>query len=340
MRRTRKYDLERGGAMVELVVLMLVFIPLILLPMYFQDAFRYKLDYQEAVSSTAWDFAFQNYEDDKIQDVAGTVESFNRKLYANLWSGNERNKKNPAGPWADFDWEDSITCEGDKDFGKCYTLASSTFHSEYTKGGLAHCKGAISVSNHYIPRVFLQEFAQKNLFDPGKNALRYPEYEFGMLVDPWCVTGCNGRKCPRKSSQTKDFDVEKAGSGKHPAKEFYNRVKLVWGQELKGLPAASYMYFQITWIDFIFQLISKEIGSPLLTTTLMPDPPIFDNPTVLKLTSLHLPDRNQRVSVGGGGRSQFFVSPFEDGGDNKYQKTFENRKSYYLGCKSFGPNCH
>ena len=66
---------ERGGAMVELAVLMLIFVPLILLPMYFQDAIRYKLDYQESVYSTAWDFAYGNYQDDSASSIAGSIES-------------------------------------------------------------------------------------------------------------------------------------------------------------------------------------------------------------------------------------------------------------------------
>ena len=318
--------------MVELVVLMLVFIPLILLPMYFQDAFRYKLDYQEAVSGAAWDFAYQNYEDNKIDDVKNAVESFNREINKNLWTGNDRDKKNPAGPWADFDWEDQIKCTGDKEFGKCYSLVAGSFHGEYTKGGLASCEGSISVRNHYIPKVFLQEFAQKNLFEPGKNALKYPKYKFGLMVDPWCVTGCEGKsKCPRKKSETKKFNVTKDGKGDHPAKEFYERVDYTWRKA-----APTYWAFFAAWLNFCSSMWMEKIANPGVGF------PLLDNPTKLKMTSIHDKiDKEYKLDggVGLGGRNKFWTNPYKDGSDNKYEETYKARKNVYLGCKKLVPNC-
>jgi hypothetical protein len=334
MTKPIKSGSERGGAMVELVVLMLVFVPLIMLPMYFQDAFRYKLDYQEAVSGAAWDFAFQNYEDNSIDDVKGAVEAFNQEINKNLWTGNTRAKRDPAGPWADFDWENKITCKGNKDFGKCYTLESNSFHGEYTRGGLASCEGSISISNHYIPRVFLQEFAQKNLFDPGKNALKYPDYKFGLMVDPWCVTGCEDQgKCPRKKNETKKFNVTKDGQGDQPGKAFYERAEYVWK---KGISAATYWAFYGTWLDFCSTMWMEKIANPGVGLFLL------DNPTKLKMTTIHDKiDQEYKLDggVGYGGRNKFWTNPYKDGSDDKYEETYKARKSNYLGCKKFGPNC-
>lgn len=315
-RWTKRVFRERGGAMVELVVLMLVFVPLIMLPMYFQDALRYKLDTQEAVCSTAWDFAFGKYDEETVANIAPSITSANRRIFENLWSGNRRNKPAPAGPWADFRWRNKIDCSADqgRDFGSdAYGMLAKAYHNDNeigTKGGLVTCKGTISVTNHYIPRVFLQEFASKNLFEPGKNEMSYPEVKFGVMVDPWCIHDPS--------------DVEKDGQGNQA---FYDRVDFVWQ---KGPAAITYNIFKGLWYVFAFSMMDK------ISLTAALD--VFDNPTKLKLASFHFPDKLRSVDVSGG-RSAFYVSPYEDGKDDKYEKTFDKRETNYLGCKNFGPNC-
>jgi hypothetical protein len=303
---------ERGGAMVELVVLMLVFIPLIMLPMYFQDALRYKLDTQEAVYSTAWDFAFGKYDEETADNIAPSITSANRRIFANLWSGNRNDKRNPAGPWADFNWKSRIDCSANKDFGSdAYGMLAKAYHNDSevgTKGGLVTCKGTISVTNHYIPRVFLQEFASKNLFDPGRNELSYPEVKFGVMVDPWCIHD--------------PADAEKLGDGNEA---FYKRANFVWQN---GPAAITYNVFRGLWYIFAVSMMDRISLTALF----------IDDPTKLRLSSLHFPDKRRSVEVSGG-RSRFWVSPYEDGNDNLYKKTFDKRETNYLGCQNFGPNC-
>jgi len=302
---------ERGGAMVELAVLMLIFVPLILLPMYFQDALRYKLDNQEAVYSTAWDFAYGNYQDDKASSIAGSIESANRDIYADLWPGS---KKKAAGPWANFEWRQKITCDNvEKNFAALtYPMLAQTYHQVYTKGGLVTCRGSINVENHYIPRVFLQEFAQKDLFAPGTNSIEYKEQKFGIMVDPWCLQDA-------KNTIT-------IGGIPISGLKFYERVFFIWNA------ADKHKDFTDAWKAFGDKMADKKISKS--RSSLESN---LDNPTMLKLRALHLADKKQTVPALG--LMQFWVSPFKDGNGDKYEETFDNRDKFYLGCTAFGPNC-
>lgn len=308
----RKLRGQRGGAMVELAVLMLVFVPLILLPMYFQDAIRYKLDTQESVCSTAWDFAYGDYQENSASSIAGSIESANRDIYADLWSGS---KKKAVGPWANFEWRQKITCDQvEKNFASLtYPMLAQTYHQVYTKGGLVTCRGSINVKNHYIPRLFLQEFAQKDLFAPGTNSIEYREQKFGVLVDPWCLQEA-------KNTIT-------IGGIPISGLKFYERVFFIWNA------ADKHQDFVDAWKAFADKMADEDISKS--RSSLESN---LDNPTMLKIRSLHLADEEQLVLALG--LMQFWVSPYKDGNDNKYEETFKNRDKYYLGCTTFGPNCN
>jgi hypothetical protein len=309
---------ERGGAMVEFAILMLVFVPLVLLPLYFQDAMRYKLEAQEAVFSTAWDFAYGDYEKRTIDSIAGGVESENKKIFENLWSGNKKPKTDPGGPWADFNWinkETPISCSGDTGFmaPSGVALLASSFHSQYTKGGLVSCQGGLKVKNHYIPQLFMQDFALKDHFLKKGKELTYSDdptnekegYRFGVMVDPWTLQDPS--------------NVQEDGSGNQP---FYERVRYVWMLAPSSL--ATYANFLSSWVGFV-------TGSKLIQQG-------PEMPFILKLTSLHLSNKEKQVWTAYG-PGNYPTTEFLDGSGNKHKQAFQNRKGNYLGCKSLQPNC-
>jgi hypothetical protein len=314
----RKALEERGGSMVEFTVLMLIFVPLVLLPMYFQDALRYKLDTQEAVFSSAWDFTMANYEKNQASQVANSVDPKNREIYDNLWSGNERQKDDYTGPWAHFEWKNKVKCDQvDKNFAASYPALASMYHNNSelgTKGGLVTCKGQIAVKNYYIPQVFMQDFAEEDHFVPKNEEIVYNEYKFGVLVDPWTI------------HEPKEITPQQ-NDPQHP---FYKRVDFLW-------KTGKYMQFVMNW-NSMAQKMSRKISKSKaeLEGTL-------DNPTKLKLCSIRLSSKEHTVLALS--HQKFFVTPFKDGDDDMYEKTFENRgdkpdEAWYLGCKgSLQDNC-
>ncbi|MBW1807939.1 MAG: hypothetical protein JRJ87_07055 [Deltaproteobacteria bacterium] len=335
MRLKTNTKAEHGAAMVELVVLMLIFVPLVMLPLYFQDAIRYKLDAQEAVYSTAWDFAYGNYESKSFGDLHETIEQKNEEIFRNLWSGNKNDKQDPAGPWANFEWSGNasqpVTCEADTAFMEpsIGALLARSFHnSEYgKKGGFIECKGNIKVENHYIPQFFMTEFTgnnDKEMFLEQDQFMEFLEggepYKFGIMVDPWCIHN------PDK--------IEKDAQG-NPA--FKDRVAYVYRKAIPSL--ITFEHFELRFAAWALKLVNKKITLPIgLAVGLIDYPPGLPTDTV-DFTSLHFPDTTKEIKGRLSGNIEFWVSPFKDGDDNMYEKTFKAREQFYLGCNKLEPNC-
>ncbi len=333
----------RGAAVVELAVLMMVFVPLILLPLYFQDALRFRLDAQEGIGTTMWDFAYQNYEHQTAQSVEQSVTvDFNQKIYESLWCGDDDPKRSKSGPWAEFNWERKIRCSVDKEFGADgYMLLSKNYHDEYTKGGLVSCSGSISVTNHFIPSTFFQEFSHDNVdfFKPRKSKLTYPVYTAAVMVDSWSVNGCNsnGSKCPREKNEDKKFNITKgldtsAGDG---AQAFYERTEKMWKKPI------TYWAVYGAYLAFIGQAVSAEVASPLALVAAFIKKGIMglDNPLTLKMGVKHDLGNQFKLNVKSAyGPDDFHSLPYLDGDDDMPKKMLNKRKSTYMGC-GVKPNC-
>jgi hypothetical protein len=67
---------ERGGAMVEFVLLNIVLVPLLLYAIFLMDAAYLKLDLQETVVSGVWDFSQRNTEPPADTGAVGPANSF------------------------------------------------------------------------------------------------------------------------------------------------------------------------------------------------------------------------------------------------------------------------
>lgn len=309
---------KRGAAMVEFSILTMAFVPLILLPMYFQDSLRFQLDAQEAVAATTWDFAFNDYENNTAESVRNSIESANRARYVNLWPANKKTFEDDqrAGPWCDFRWEKQVTCSVDKEFAADaygtlgFLSIAKKFHAKFTKGGLVSCTGNISVENHYIPEEFTQDFHSKSLF-PHHEAMPLPSEDFAIMVDPWSIHDPG--------------EPEKCGDGNDP---YYERVEFVWKEPF------TYVLFTMAWWIYVAKLLPK------LSLTAA----FWDDPTKLKLSAQHYEEgsdsyKTRSVTVSGG-RKKFYTTPYGDDDPVKgFKDTFEARTANYLGCEVFGPDC-
>lgn len=326
-RRDRLFD-EHGGAMVELVVLMLVFVPLVMLPLYFEDSIQYKLNAQEAVFSTVWDFAYGDYSTKTVSSLKGKIESDNKSIFANGLSGNKKAKHDPSGPWANFRWTNDkpVQCSL-KETGfqapPALVPLGNTFYRAFSqnKGGLVECHGSVDVENYYIPHIFLPELSgRKNgeFFQEQKQWVHFDEggndYSFGLLVDPWTIS---------------DPSDVKQGKGNKP---FMKRVKHCWGDLTGGTASAS----AVTWgvfSAFWGKYIAKAIQNKVILAG-----GAFDVPPLGKLQVKHLADKKQSVPTAFG-QDKLYATPWLDGKQNTYKKTFSARGNYYLGCKRLEPNC-
>src|SRR6476620_8631754 len=74
MIKTLKRKQQRGQAMVELAISMLLIIPVFLYVLFLDDLLKFTLDQQEAVSTTLWDYTVQNY-DKKIPSEGSNTDN-------------------------------------------------------------------------------------------------------------------------------------------------------------------------------------------------------------------------------------------------------------------------
>lgn len=331
LRWTRNF--ERGAAMVELAVLMLVFVPLVMLPMYFQDAMRYKLAVQEAVYSAAWDMAYANYQEDSEGTITGEAENDNHDLYADLRSDIERDASDEwiGGPWAKFKWRQQIDCQIDTSLASSVSASSMWLALALlnSTGGKAYCKGSIDVRNDYVPKVFMQEFAEKDLFEQDNDPFEFGEgsdhdFRFGLLVDPWCIQE-EGRSLGFLGYMY--FTLSSI-----PMDGYALRVAAV----LLAAPGRS--DFTDAWDEFANKMNDEDVSESKSSLEMN-----LDNPTWPDVKSNHLPD-NKNLVPHLGVQWKYYTTPMEDGHDDTYKETFDAREAdgdeaYYLGCKQFEPNC-
>jgi len=317
-RMSRRLAAREGGAMVELALLMMVMVPLVMLPLYFQDSIIYKLDAQERVFSTAWDFAFGDYEKKTVENLRGSILQDNEEIFKNALSGNKRDKGDPAGPWADFRWPaNPVSCSRDKSFlrpmggGIGSITLPGEFHDRFTNGGLVECQGSIEVANHYIPEDFMNNFTagnNKKHFIPKDNYIVHQDGDepirFGLLVDPWTIH---------------DPDDIKDRDGNEP---FVERADYCWYKATTS--AATYLAFQAAWVAFLAKATQKKLLSPL--GAFMENPPLPMDISVLH-PQKSLQDRDTAF-----GQSRFYLTPHKDGDQNMYEQTYNARKQTYLGC--------
>lgn len=317
-RMARLLTARDGGAMVELALLMMVMVPLVMLPLYFQDSIIYKLSAQERVFSTAWDFAFGDYEKKTVGDLRSSILQDNVEIFKNAKSGNKREKSDPAGPWADFRWPSNpVTCSRDKDFmkplggGIADITLPGEFHDKFTKGGLVECQGTIEVANHYIPEDFMNNFTagnNKKHFIPKDNFIVHQDgdepIKFGLLVDPWTINN---------PDDIKDHE------GNEP---FIERTKYCWN----GAPTSMVTFeaFEVAWLAFMAKATQKKLLSPV--GAFMEDPP-----RPMDISVLH-PQKSLQDRDTAFGQSRFYLTPHKDGDENMYEQTYNARKQTYLGC--------
>lgn len=202
---------QRGAALVETVLLMLVLIPLLLYSLFLMDAAYMKLDLQETVVSGLWDFSTRNSEkgaskNDDAQLVARAV----RATYSDHTSafddgaevgvdgynvedrifGRHNHSKHHKIYFAaqytfrfkeEFGSDTEFLCSlsQDSDWAKDATnLVQSFADSEYNRGGKVFCEATGFIYNYIIPEKLFQEFTEVKMSDLTKRATNSDSHDF------------------------------------------------------------------------------------------------------------------------------------------------------------------
>lgn len=174
-RSIRKFRRQDGNAASELAVLMTVFVPVVMYSMMLNDMMHHRLDLQEVVISSAWDYtSFSYYRMDSGQ-ISGSADAL--KL---LWCDHSGSVDGESitddcdGRSGDVDkkihgsdavaahryWKgngaEEINCSVDTNYraGELKLIGFDPYldkATEFTSGGLVKCKAAVNVYNTFLP---------------------------------------------------------------------------------------------------------------------------------------------------------------------------------------------
>lgn len=357
MIRSRRARAERGAAMVEMAISMLLIIPIFLYALFLDDLLRYRLNQQEAVVSTLWDFTVQSYDHPLPTyspglDPGGAtqVQRNSRLMFCDHESGLEHynSSDKQTGEMTDCSstehhkgtavvahecWLNGnahqITCE--QPDGAVGALSDSLWRKvqsgEHANGGMFSCSGNLIVENYLLPRSFLQEFAGK------ENTLSKEKWDDdGNAHD-------NAKKGTAQTAYYFDKDQfalvadswayaatqqirpgEKGASGDD--KLFWNDTQTAFTQN------AAYLPYKGLAEAFATQLVSQGLLDPMYGPTFTAG----DNPTTPNVSIGPAKAPSAKVKQDSGDRS-YFSSPWKDWSQDAYQGTYNARGDHYMGCQ-------
>lgn len=74
MKTTQRMQRRRGGATVELAIMMVFLIPTFLYSLFLDDLLNFKLEMQETIVSTPWDYNFLDYNKAKLANGSSNTQ--------------------------------------------------------------------------------------------------------------------------------------------------------------------------------------------------------------------------------------------------------------------------
>lgn len=344
----------RGAAAVEMALTMLLIVPVMMYALFLSDLLSYRLDQQEAVTSTLWDFTTQDYEKALPRVSGGTtgeddsssapsqlvVQRHARLMFCDHESGLSGYDNTDGSSYGDCSGEDhhqavtahqcwlnanaqQITCaDPDSSVG----LASDPTHRAigsalHPNGGLVSCSGRVVVLNYLLPKTFLQEFSKVHL-----------------TKEKW-EGGVHGNAKAADSATGYYFEEDRLALLTDPwALNSIQQINVEGGggsgssQLLKtGIQAGyqtNFMYpvAAVSSIDFTLSLFNSRLAGPTAMLNTMKTV-IQPSAAVSKSFAPTSPVTQE------GGSRKYFSSAWRDWSKDPVEKTHEARGSNYMGCK-------
>lgn len=163
---------NRGGATVELAVLMIVLIPTIMYTMYLEDLLYFKFDLEETVVSSAWDYSSADFRKYKAPAVTGrVVEAASQTFWDHTSAWNSYGDPNYDAKETVHHQEmtahqcwlakggDEIKCSVSAIVG----MSIEPVFNFKNHGGLASCEAILGVQNYFLPNQFFEWFGKVSI---------------------------------------------------------------------------------------------------------------------------------------------------------------------------------
>ena len=324
----------KGQAAVELAVLMVAMVPVFLYVLFSDELNRHKLDLQEAVVSSPWDYAFLNYESSV---PSGALNAQHRNEYINHSSANPGSKgRNNAADslFAGPRWMKEVSCQLSK--SDDLTPGSgmvADFKSKFQQGGKVTCSAQKGVVNFFLITQFMHSWSKVDL-STKKTASRstqapdsastWPlaEQNFTLVTDTWALTSVQTVK-PDDIPFTARAGCSAGGAlssflgGGDP---FYNRMFAIFCKGDKRSDA-------VKEANKIVEEASKKkyLAEHVKEDPLIPVMRSGDNTGTPTLAFSSPGNGTAGENLG------FNSSPWKGGGGDKHYQAHSQRKNTYLG---------
>jgi len=315
-RKPKRYD--RGQANVEMAVVMVALVPIFLYVLTADDLLRYRLNLQEVVVSSPWDYTHLDYE--RQQEVPGNaLESKLRQTYENINNTysityNKAPSQEKTAPMTFAGWtvpgSERINCDKNKNFANDFSGPISNLAGVANKGGLYSCKAALAVRNVELVGDFFQHWAGDTKLTnktPGtaQSAWGLNRQKFSVMADTWAMTR-----------------VDNVNPGTHSG-VLYDRINAVY----RGTPViyelATWRARQFVWVD-----ANEILGIPFLTET---DGSMGDNTRTPEVGFSKTAE--PWPSVNFNNNQPFDSSPWRSkgAGGKTHQQVYQSRERTYMG---------
>ncbi len=325
----------RGGATVETALLLLVLVPTFFYAVLLDDLLRFKLDLQEAVLSSPWDFTTQNYQSGVN---VWSVQHNNRLMWCDHTSaydsydqsydcdGSEHHRSVGAHIcWLQREARQVTCTRQDADLGASYgDMTAGSFKSRFNNGGMFSCRARAAVLNYLVPQAYMQHFAQVDHLDrekfenegavhsdaAGATSLEVyvlEEQAFGLVTDPWALNVSENRRGGEKSGALHD------------------RVAHIYRSN------PGYFMAAMRGPQLVMQGMQDQLISPLVLMDGMGDDTTNPNVAVQHADDAQPPPVSVQQDVGSG---DYYATPWQDWDLDKPAETHQNRGPYYMGNES------
>jgi len=197
---TRKPTARRKGqSTVEMAVLLVVLVPTFLYVMTADDLLRYRLNLQEVVVASPWDYTHLEYEPGS---VAGNALVTNlQQTYRNInntYSTHDASTEERTAPMTFAGWNvngsQQVNCDKQQNFATNYSSAPiSALVGQVDHGGLYRCNAALAVRNVRLVNRFMQDWAgNENTVTQGAvdttGIWRLNQQRSSVVTGTWAMT--------------------------------------------------------------------------------------------------------------------------------------------------------
>jgi len=249
---------NRGQATVEMAVVMVALIPTFLYVLTADDLLRYRLNLQEVVVASPWNYTHLDYEGGPIPGNALVGDLRRRYLntnntYSMHYSAPPTENKTAPMTFAGWDVDNTgnqneLSCReipnffAQNDANNHNALPVSAFAREVNHGGIYSCDAKLNVRNMLLVNRFMQSWAgDMNVTDKaqGVQAWGLNRQSFSVMADTWALKTVENVE-PKKADHEKPLRQRVQAVYQSPAFP-YNKAVLnalnyvVGGQEVFNL---------------------------------------------------------------------------------------------------------